>query len=118
MVPIKRSAMGYELHHKNRIGWLRAATLGANDGLISTSSLVMGVASAELTHAAVLLAAVAGLVAEKIHEPPFAVGTLRRERFVGFSYCVSQEILGDRQAEKGMEYFRYSSVLKPHNCNR
>lgn len=63
MVPIKRSAMGYELHHKNRIGWLRAATLGANDGLISTSSLVMGVASAELTHAAVLLAAVAGLVA-------------------------------------------------------
>jgi VIT1/CCC1 family predicted Fe2+/Mn2+ transporter len=52
-----------ELHHSGRIGWLRAATLGANDGLISTSSLVVGVASAETTQAAVLLAAVAGLVA-------------------------------------------------------
>jgi VIT1/CCC1 family predicted Fe2+/Mn2+ transporter len=52
-----------ELHRSERIGWLRAATLGANDGLISTSSLVVGVASAEPTQAAVLLAAVAGLVA-------------------------------------------------------
>jgi VIT1/CCC1 family predicted Fe2+/Mn2+ transporter len=46
-----------------RIGWLRAAVLGANDGLISTSSLVVGVAASEPTHAAVLLVAVAGLVA-------------------------------------------------------
>jgi vacuolar iron transporter family protein len=46
-----------------RMGWLRAAVLGANDGLISTSSLVVGVAAAEPTHSAVLLAAVAGLVA-------------------------------------------------------
>ena len=46
-----------------RIGWLRAAVLGANDGLISTSSLVIGVAAAEPTHGAILLAAVAGLVA-------------------------------------------------------
>jgi vacuolar iron transporter family protein len=52
-----------ELHRSERIGWLRAATLGANDGLISTSSLVVGVASADPTQAAVLLAAVAGLVA-------------------------------------------------------
>lgn len=52
-----------ESHRSERIGWLRAATLGANDGLISTSSLVVGVASAEATQAAVLLAAVAGLVA-------------------------------------------------------
>jgi VIT1/CCC1 family predicted Fe2+/Mn2+ transporter len=52
-----------ELHRSERIGWLRAATLGANDGLLSTSSLVVGVASAEPTQAAVLLAAVAGLVA-------------------------------------------------------
>ena len=51
------------LHRSGRIGWLRAATLGANDGLISTSSLVVGVASAAPTQAAVLLAAVAGLVA-------------------------------------------------------
>jgi vacuolar iron transporter family protein len=52
-----------ELHRSGRIGWLRAAVLGANDGLISTSSLVVGVAAAEPTRAAILLAAVAGLVA-------------------------------------------------------
>jgi vacuolar iron transporter family protein len=51
-----------ESHRSQRLGWLRAATLGANDGLISTSSLVVGVASATPTKAAVLLAAVAGLV--------------------------------------------------------
>jgi VIT1/CCC1 family predicted Fe2+/Mn2+ transporter len=51
------------LHHSVRIGWLRAAVLGANDGLISTSSLVVGVASAEPSGAAIMLAAVAGLVA-------------------------------------------------------
>ncbi len=45
------------------MGWLRAAVLGANDGLISTSSLVVGVASAEAARGPVLLAAVAGLVA-------------------------------------------------------
>lgn len=55
--------MDSELHRSGRIGWLRAAVLGANDGLISTSSLVVGVASAEPSPAAVLLAAVAGLVA-------------------------------------------------------
>jgi vacuolar iron transporter family protein len=52
-----------EQHRGERIGWLRAAVLGANDGLISTSSLVVGVAAAEPSRAAVLLAAVAGLVA-------------------------------------------------------
>jgi VIT1/CCC1 family predicted Fe2+/Mn2+ transporter len=52
-----------ELHRSGRIGWLRAVVLGANDGLISTSSLIVGVASAEPTRAAVVLAAVAGLVA-------------------------------------------------------
>jgi VIT1/CCC1 family predicted Fe2+/Mn2+ transporter len=45
------------------MGWLRAATLGANDGIISTSSLVVGVASAQTAHSGVLLAAVAGLAA-------------------------------------------------------
>jgi VIT1/CCC1 family predicted Fe2+/Mn2+ transporter len=52
-----------ELHRSERIGWLRAAVLGANDGLISTSSLVVGVAAAEPSPAAILLAAVAGLAA-------------------------------------------------------
>ena len=55
--------MHRELHRSERIGWLRAAVLGANDGLISTSSLVVGVAAAEPSRAAILLAAVAGLAA-------------------------------------------------------
>jgi vacuolar iron transporter family protein len=63
MVSRQRSALHDESHRSQRIGWLRAATLGANDGLISTSSLVVGVASAQPTQSAVLLAAVAGLVA-------------------------------------------------------
>jgi vacuolar iron transporter family protein len=53
--------MAGESHRGARSGWLRAAVLGANDGLISTSSLVVGVAAAEPSHAAILLAAVAGL---------------------------------------------------------
>lgn len=52
-----------ELHRSGRIGWLRAAVLGANDGLISTSSLVVGVAAADPNRAAILIAAVAGLAA-------------------------------------------------------
>jgi VIT1/CCC1 family predicted Fe2+/Mn2+ transporter len=52
-----------ELHRSARVGWLRAAVLGANDGLISTSSLVVGVAAAEPSRAAIVLAAVAGLAA-------------------------------------------------------
>lgn len=52
-----------ELHRTGRIGWLRAAVLGANDGILSTSSLVLGVAAAHVTHGNVLVAAVAGLVA-------------------------------------------------------
>ena len=55
--------MHQELHRSERIGWLRAAVLGANDGLISTSSLVVGVAAAEPGRVAILLAAVAGLAA-------------------------------------------------------
>lgn len=60
---MRGSTMHGESHRSERIGWLRAAVLGANDGLISTSSLVVGVAAAEPSRAAVLLAAVAGLVA-------------------------------------------------------
>ena len=62
-MPMKRSTMHSEVHRSGRRGWLRAATLGADDGLISTSSLVVGVAAAQSTKIAVLLAAVAGLVA-------------------------------------------------------
>jgi vacuolar iron transporter family protein len=52
-----------ERHRTERIGWLRAAVLGANDGIVSTASLVLGVASAEGSRSAVLIAGVAGLVA-------------------------------------------------------
>lgn len=52
-----------EKHVVGRLGWLRAAVLGANDGVLSTSSLIIGVASAHATHSAVLVAGVSGLVA-------------------------------------------------------
>jgi VIT1/CCC1 family predicted Fe2+/Mn2+ transporter len=52
-----------ERHRTERIGWLRAAVLGANDGIVSTASLVLGVAAAQATHSHVLVAGVAGLVA-------------------------------------------------------
>lgn len=51
------------MHRSHRIGWLRAAVLGANDGIVSTASLVIGVAAAASDHAAVMLAGVAGLFA-------------------------------------------------------
>lgn len=52
-----------ESHRVDRIGWLRAAVLGANDGLVSTASLVVGVAAAATSHGGILVAGVAGLVA-------------------------------------------------------
>ncbi|HWZ97239.1 MAG TPA: VIT family protein [Candidatus Dormibacteraeota bacterium] len=52
-----------ERHRTGRIGWLRAAVLGANDGILSTSSLVLGVAAAHSTHNSILVAGVAGLMA-------------------------------------------------------
>src|SRR5580704_10385349 len=52
-----------ERHRTKQIGWLRAAVLGANDGILSTASLVLGVAAAHGTHSNVLVAGVAGLVA-------------------------------------------------------
>jgi VIT1/CCC1 family predicted Fe2+/Mn2+ transporter len=52
-----------ERHRTGRTGWLRASVLGANDGILSTASLVLGVAAAHATHSNVLVAGVAGLVA-------------------------------------------------------
>jgi VIT1/CCC1 family predicted Fe2+/Mn2+ transporter len=52
-----------ERHRTGRIGWLRAVVLGANDGILSTSSLVLGVAAANATHSNIVVAGVAGLVA-------------------------------------------------------
>jgi vacuolar iron transporter family protein len=55
--------MAPEKHYSNRSGWLRAAVLGANDGILSTTSLVIGVAAATDTRSPIILAALAGLVA-------------------------------------------------------
>jgi vacuolar iron transporter family protein len=52
-----------EIHRTDRIGWLRAAVLGANDGIVSTASLIVGVAAAEASRGSILIAGVAGLVA-------------------------------------------------------
>jgi VIT1/CCC1 family predicted Fe2+/Mn2+ transporter len=52
-----------EIHRTHRVGWLRAAVLGANDGIVSTASLVIGVAAAGANRAAILIAGMAGLVA-------------------------------------------------------
>jgi VIT1/CCC1 family predicted Fe2+/Mn2+ transporter len=52
-----------EAHRTQHIGWLRAAVLGANDGIVSTASLIIGVAAANASHGAVMVAGVAGLVA-------------------------------------------------------
>ena len=53
----------FERHYAQRIGWLRAAVLGANDGIVSTASLVVGVAAAQAVRNNVLIAGIAGLVA-------------------------------------------------------
>ncbi len=60
---IRKTVPRKERHRIGRIGWLRAAVLGANDGILSTASLVLGVAMAHTSHNNVLIAGVAGLVA-------------------------------------------------------
>src|SRR5512142_53952 len=52
-----------ERHKSGRAGWLRAAVLGSNDAIVSTSSLMIGVAASEASNSAVLIAGAAGLVA-------------------------------------------------------
>jgi len=59
-MPVRRPK---ERHRIGRVGWLRAAVLGANDGILSTAGIVLGVATAHATHANVVVAGVAGLVA-------------------------------------------------------
>ena len=60
----KRMAIFHqEQHRMQRVGWLRAAVLGANDGIVSTASLVLGVAAAHATHGGIVVAGAAGLVA-------------------------------------------------------
>lgn len=54
---------GHEIHKLDGLSWLRASVLGANDGIVSTSSLILGVAAANATHSNIVLSGVAGLVA-------------------------------------------------------
>lgn len=53
-----------ERHRTDRVGWLRSAVLGANDGIVSTASLLMGVAAASVSHSGLLMTGVANPVAE------------------------------------------------------
>ena len=53
----------FELHRTDRIGWLRASVLGANDGIVSTSCLIIGVAAADASHRSIFISGVAALVA-------------------------------------------------------
>jgi VIT1/CCC1 family predicted Fe2+/Mn2+ transporter len=53
----------WERHRTNRVGWLRASVLGANDGIVSTASLLLGVAAADASHGSIVVAGLAGLVA-------------------------------------------------------
>ena len=62
-VPVNAARVHHERHRSDRTGWLRAAGLGANDGIVSTASLVVGVAAANASKAQIVVAAVAGLVA-------------------------------------------------------
>jgi VIT1/CCC1 family predicted Fe2+/Mn2+ transporter len=57
------SRLHHESHRMHRINWLRAAVLGANDGIISTASLILGVAASDSGHHAILIAGLAGLIA-------------------------------------------------------
>jgi vacuolar iron transporter family protein len=56
-------ARSHERHNLSGVGWLRASVLGANDGIVSTSSLILGVAAAHASHASILLSGTAALVA-------------------------------------------------------
>lgn len=61
--PAVRAGSPAERHRHDRIGWLRAAVLGANDGIVSTASLILGVAAAGADHRTILLTGVSGLIA-------------------------------------------------------
>ena len=61
--PVTRPSAHVELHYIHRTGWLRAAVLGANDGIVSTASLIIGIAASAASSQYILLAGLAGLVA-------------------------------------------------------
>ena len=70
-----------EKHRVDRIGWLRASVLGANDGIVSTASLVLGVAASSASREAVRIAGVAGLVAGAMSMAAGEYISMRSQRF-------------------------------------
>ena len=60
---MQRKSHHREVHNISHTGWLRASVLGANDGILSTASLILGVATASHSHASILISGVSGLVA-------------------------------------------------------
>lgn len=95
-----------ERHVVNRLGWLRAAVLGANDGVLSTSSLIIGVASAQDTHASTL---VAGEYVSVSSQADSEAADLARER---------RELADDHNGRRpswlqSMSAAAYSPALRP-----
>lgn len=83
---MKPNQMPPESHKSEHIAWLRAAILGANDGIVSTASLIVGVAAAHATHQNILVAGVAGLVAGAM-SMAFTVVAFDRMQSRALSYC-------------------------------
>lgn len=83
---MKPNQMPPESHKSEHIGWLRAAVLGANDGIVSTASLIVGVAAAHATHQNILVTGVAGLVAGAMSMAITAV-VFDRMQSRALSYC-------------------------------
>ena len=65
--------MSHRVHRSHQTTWLQAAVLGANDSIVSTASLVMGVAAAQATHQSILLAGTAGLIAGAMSMAPLSI---------------------------------------------
>jgi vacuolar iron transporter family protein len=105
----------FERHYAERIGWLRAAVLGANDGIVSTASLVVGVAAASAARGNILVAGVAGLVAGAMSmaagefvsvssQADTEKADLERERHeLATDYEFERRELADIYAKRGLE---------------
>src|SRR6185295_6494340 len=100
-LPWNRLSKGREEHRSGRAGWLRAAVLGSDDGIVSVSSLLIGVAASAASKEAILVAGVAGLVAGSMS---MAVGeyvsvSSQRDAEHADIERETQELAGEPQAE-------------------
>ena len=93
-----------ERHYSQRIGWLRAAVLGANDGIVSTASLVVGVAAAASSRTAVLVAGVAGLMAGAMSMAAGEYVSVRSQReMYEYQIALEREELAEYPQEEAEE---------------